>query len=216
MEAQTAPDLSECAAQAAEAARIEGLARQLDSSGKSAQAVEQYELANAHLLDSIAACPSWHKDRDTLATHAADVQQRIKYLSALGDAPPLVPCEKHLALKQLTISDHQGVQGTQTLGLAVVTGAFAGLLMSGPKGGLLLALGAAHVTSRDDSAGHLVRKAGRAGTTALAEAWRRASTKLRRLNCGSDLLFRIGEVTCAWRATLSLGVRSTQHERPDA
>mmetsp|Transcript_92733 Transcript_92733/g.206149 ORF Transcript_92733/g.206149 Transcript_92733/m.206149 type:complete len:231 (+) Transcript_92733:51-743(+) len=206
-----APDLMRCAALATEAAKLEVAARELDGGGCPAEAVLSYKRAAVMLAESAAVCPDWHRDRPVLQSHLEEVEDRIAYLDGLGGAPAVLPCERHLTPKQLTVTAAQGVEGTRILGFVATFGVAAGLALLGPRCALFCGAGAVHAATRDDSAGHLVRHVGRGGRQVLERASRRAATKLRRIDLRRDVLCRLGEVVFTTRTALGdalLGARA--------
>eukprot|EP00928_Gymnodinium_smaydae_P046539 TRINITY_DN31006_c0_g1_i1.p1 TRINITY_DN31006_c0_g1~~TRINITY_DN31006_c0_g1_i1.p1 ORF type:complete len:223 (+),score=47.01 TRINITY_DN31006_c0_g1_i1:96-764(+) len=200
-----AAQLNEAAGLARRAAEEEAAARSLDESGSSTQALDRYRRASGLYSDCASRCPDWHRDRATVLRHIEEIETRMAYLHSLQGGAALLPYVSHVAAKQLTFSD--GSTGLQTIGTAALLGGLAGLLLSGPRVALLFSGCAAHAATRDDSAGHALRRAGRSSTEVATKAGGRAAVKLRRLQKSrasfcQDALCRLGEVTFGIESTL--------------
>eukprot|EP00419_Tripos_fusus_P026577 CAMPEP_0172715222 /NCGR_PEP_ID=MMETSP1074-20121228/67424_1 /TAXON_ID=2916 /ORGANISM="Ceratium fusus, Strain PA161109" /LENGTH=223 /DNA_ID=CAMNT_0013539785 /DNA_START=50 /DNA_END=721 /DNA_ORIENTATION=+ len=199
------PDIGRCAALAQEAARLEAHARELDNGGFGMEAIGPYREAALRLLEAGAVCPHWHRDKPVLQDHLAELEERIAYLASLHGSPPLLPCERHLAPKQLTMSEDQGTAGIRTLGAVSFFGAAAGLLLMGPRAALFLGAGGAVATTRDDTVGLLTRQVGRVGADVLEWAVELARAHVGRLedvDWRHDVLYRMGEVVFQARILL--------------
>ncbi|CAE8712918.1 unnamed protein product, partial [Polarella glacialis] len=168
-------------------------------------ALESYQQALLGIAEAAAACPQWHPDRMVLEEHLAQVETRMDYLQGLQGAAATIPCDRHMAPKQLTVAGSQGAIGSRTLGFTALMGAVAGLLVAGPRAALLLAAGAAHTATMDNSAGHLARLLGLRGSEVLTLAGKRAAAKLERLDTRETrqmALCHVGQTVFALRAAL--------------
>mmetsp|Transcript_60417 Transcript_60417/g.168815 ORF Transcript_60417/g.168815 Transcript_60417/m.168815 type:complete len:231 (-) Transcript_60417:29-721(-) len=196
------------AALAEKAAQHENVARDFDSSGDSVEAVVYYRKAVDDMKLAQEACPEWHRDKNTLAHHASEVEARIDYLTHLNGSAPQIPCERQIEPKQLTVSTAQGTSGVQTIGAAALLGMATGLTIVGPWGGVLFGASAAHMATRDDSIGYVVRRVGHAGAEGFVDAVRQTVVRLLGLNVncraiGNRVLFAIAEGKCLVEARLA-------------
>eukprot|EP00929_Paragymnodinium_shiwhaense_P073901 TRINITY_DN37777_c0_g1_i1.p1 TRINITY_DN37777_c0_g1~~TRINITY_DN37777_c0_g1_i1.p1 ORF type:complete len:241 (-),score=59.89 TRINITY_DN37777_c0_g1_i1:83-805(-) len=187
---------------AADAAQQEASARELDTSGRSTEALRHYKDAVSALSEAEQCCPNWHPDRELLSTHIGEVEARIVYLESLEGAAAMVPCERYVEPKQLTLHKFQGVRGAQVLGATAAFGAAAGLLLSGARAGLLTAVAVSSLATRDDSAGHLFRTLGSGGADAVQKYSQRAIKKLRHIDV-TGMLCPIAEFTFMARSALA-------------
>eukprot|EP00933_Yihiella_yeosuensis_P023695 TRINITY_DN18438_c5_g1_i1.p1 TRINITY_DN18438_c5_g1~~TRINITY_DN18438_c5_g1_i1.p1 ORF type:complete len:235 (-),score=60.71 TRINITY_DN18438_c5_g1_i1:154-858(-) len=178
---QPKTDLTLCASILEEAAQIENEARVFDDYGRASEAIEPYKRALLRLQEALVACPEWHADRPALGNHVDQVRARIDYLEGLSGAPPLLPCERHIAPKQLTLRATQGTDGNRALGFAAFLGAAAGILASGPRLGILLAGGAMQMTMLEGRPGQFARSLALKGAEGFALARKRATRKLQKL-----------------------------------
>eukprot|EP00747_Dinoflagellata_sp_TGD_P212842 gnl/TRDRNA2_/TRDRNA2_85877_c0_seq1.p1 gnl/TRDRNA2_/TRDRNA2_85877_c0~~gnl/TRDRNA2_/TRDRNA2_85877_c0_seq1.p1 ORF type:complete len:217 (+),score=32.10 gnl/TRDRNA2_/TRDRNA2_85877_c0_seq1:101-751(+) len=204
MSTMASADLVRCAQLAEEASELEAKARELDGYGRSTEAVPSYLVVAARLKDALARCPEGHQDRRTMAAHISEVEARAAYLESLHPNLTPEPVERHISTKVLTLTvvPHGVSTGARTLGFLAMMGAMTGLTIFGPRSAVLLAVGAAHTATRDDSAGHALRQVGRGGSEATSRALRRALFKLRKRDIRQKVLCKVGEMVFATRATL--------------
>lgn len=193
--------LGSVASLAEQAAQEEAAARDLDISGRSTEALKRYKNVVAVLSQAEGLCPCWHSDMELIATHIREVEERIAYLESLEGGAAMVPCESYVEPKQLTLHKQQGARGATILGVTASLGAAAGLMVYGARGGVLAAFGAAHLATRDDSAGHLFRSVGASTAEAMERCSQRAVQKLQRIDI-LPLLMDLAEATFATRRAL--------------
>mmetsp|Transcript_40508 Transcript_40508/g.114555 ORF Transcript_40508/g.114555 Transcript_40508/m.114555 type:complete len:236 (-) Transcript_40508:157-864(-) len=202
---QALTDLRLSAQLLAEAAELERIAVRLDRRSATSEAAGAYGRAASQMSAVAAMCPAWHVDKAAIALHAEELEARGSYLASASasrhQGQPLLPVEGALSLRQLTLSPTQGAVGSKVLGMAAAFGVTAGLALRGPLAAIILSIGAVHVVGRDDSAGHLGRRAAVTSSQALALASRRASTKLRRFDARPQL-YRLGEIVFVVRSML--------------
>eukprot|EP00930_Biecheleria_cincta_P037146 TRINITY_DN25489_c0_g1_i1.p1 TRINITY_DN25489_c0_g1~~TRINITY_DN25489_c0_g1_i1.p1 ORF type:complete len:316 (-),score=91.67 TRINITY_DN25489_c0_g1_i1:418-1338(-) len=108
---------------AAEGAKAEEKAAELDSQGQSAQAALFHLRAASKFKEAAELCPE-QSDRTALEEHAADISARAIYLESLGGMPPSLPLEDHVGdlTLSLDLSAAEAPQGEEVSGLLARSG----------------------------------------------------------------------------------------------
>jgi len=157
-------DPVECLRLAREASAVKWTAMQHDLQGEAEAAIEVYQRAVARLHDTMRACPEGHPDNEVLERHASEVSARVRYLAGLGGRPATVPLEEHILCVQLTLGS--AAPGPEDPCSPTDTAA----LVLGPVSGAALGVATALATTREDQAGSVARRVGRAGVQLYCKA----------------------------------------------